>query len=65
MVVGGAPRGERLAIRPGFAARPTEEIASARESRMGDDGRFGRAHGHDGDPPPAPPLPPGTANHAD
>jgi redox-sensitive bicupin YhaK (pirin superfamily) len=59
-VVGGVPLGERLVMWWNFVARTHEEIAAARESWMAGDGRFGQVRGYQGDPLPAPPLPPGT-----
>jgi redox-sensitive bicupin YhaK (pirin superfamily) len=59
-LVGGVPFGERLIMWWNFVARSPEEIASARESWMTGDGRFGEVRGYPGDPLPAPPLPPGT-----
>jgi redox-sensitive bicupin YhaK (pirin superfamily) len=60
MIVGGLPLGERLVMWWNFVARSAEEIASARESWIHGDGRFGPVHGYAGKPLPAPPLPPGT-----
>lgn len=58
-VVGGAPLGERLIMWWNFAARSPDEIASARESWIARDERFGEVRGYAGHPLPAPPLPPG------
>jgi quercetin 2,3-dioxygenase len=52
MVVGGLSLGERLVMWWNFTARFAAEIASARESWMGDDGRLGPVAGYDGDPFP-------------
>jgi hypothetical protein len=65
MVVDGLPPGERLVMWWNFVARWAAEIAPARESRMGDDGRLGPVHGDDGDPLPAPLRPPGPASRGD
>jgi len=59
-VVGGVPLGERLIMWWNFVGRSAAEIASARESWISGDGRFGEVRGYPGDPLPAPPLPPGT-----
>jgi redox-sensitive bicupin YhaK (pirin superfamily) len=58
-VVGGAPLGERLIMWWNFVARSADEIASARESWIARDDRFGEVRGYAGHPLPAPPLPPG------
>jgi len=58
-VVGGVPLGERLIMWWNFVARSPDEIASARESWITRDDRFGEIRGYAGDPLPAPPLPPG------
>jgi hypothetical protein len=65
MVVGGLPRGERLVMWWNFAARSAAEIASARESWMGDDGRLGPVHGHDGAPFPPRHCHPEPSSHGD
>lgn len=58
-VVGGTPLGERLIMWWNFVGRTAAEIASARDSWIAGDGRFGPVLGYAGDPLPAP-LPPGT-----
>lgn len=58
-VVGGVPLGERLIMWWNFVARSPDEIASARESWMARDDRFGEVRGYAGRPLLAPPLPPG------
>ena len=59
-VVGGLPLGERLIMWWNFVGRTAVEIATARESWMTRDGRFGEVRGYVGEPLPAPPLPAGT-----
>ncbi|MCW2933269.1 MAG: pirin [Actinomycetia bacterium] len=59
-VVGGVPLGERLVMWWNFVGRTAEEIASARDSWVAGDGRFGEVRGYPGTPLAAPPLPPGT-----
>jgi len=56
-VVGGVPFGEKLVMWWNFVGRSGEEIVTARNSWAA--GEFGGVGGYDGDPLPAPPLPPG------
>jgi hypothetical protein len=59
-MVGGLPLGEQLIMWWNFVGRTAGEIASARDSWIAGDGRFGTVRGYAGDPLAAPPLPPGT-----
>jgi quercetin 2,3-dioxygenase len=65
MVADGLPLGERLVMWWNFVARCAAEIAPARESWMGDDGRLGPVDGYDGDPSPARLCPPRPASRGD
>jgi redox-sensitive bicupin YhaK (pirin superfamily) len=56
LVIGGTPLGERLLMWWNFVARTGVEIEEARTEWMA--GRFGDVTGYEGDPLPAPPLPP-------
>jgi quercetin 2,3-dioxygenase len=56
LIVGGAPLGERLVMWWNFVARTNDEIERARAEWVA--GGFGEVAGYDGDPLPAPPLPP-------
>jgi redox-sensitive bicupin YhaK (pirin superfamily) len=56
LIVGGAPFGEHLVMWWNFVARTSVEMEEARAGWMA--GRFGDVTGYEGDPLPAPPLPP-------
>lgn len=56
LIIGGAPFGERLVMWWNFVARTSAEIEQARADWI--DGRFGMVTGYDGEPLPAPALPP-------
>jgi quercetin 2,3-dioxygenase len=56
LIVGGAPFGERLVTWWNFVARTGAEVEQARTEWT--EGRFGAVTGYDGDPLPAPALPP-------
>jgi quercetin 2,3-dioxygenase len=56
LIIGGAPFGERLVMWWNFVARTSAEVEQARTEWT--EGRFGTVTGYDGDPLPAPPLPP-------
>ncbi len=56
LIVGGAPLGERLVMWWNFVARTNDEIERARAAWIA--GEFGDVTGYDGEPLPAPPLPP-------
>lgn len=56
LIVGGAPFGERLVMWWNFVARTGAEVEQARTEWT--EGRFGTVTGYDGDPLPAPALPP-------
>lgn len=57
MLLGGEPFAEKIVMWWNFVARTGEEVAEAREQWMTGD-RFGEVLGYDGDPLPAPKLPP-------
>lgn len=56
LIIGGAPFGERLVMWWNFVARTSAEIEQARAEWI--NGRFGMVTGYDGEPLPAPALPP-------
>lgn len=58
LLLGGEPFDEQIVMWWNFVARSSEEIADARAA-WADGDRFGVVTGYDGDPLPAPPLPPG------
>ncbi|NUS04435.1 MAG: pirin family protein [Nonomuraea sp.] len=57
LLIGGEPFGEEIVMWWNFVGRSHEEIAAFREEWMEGEG-FGRVEGFDGDPLPAPVLPP-------
>ncbi|MEV5307804.1 MULTISPECIES: pirin family protein [Streptomyces] len=57
MLLGGEPFEEKLIMWWNFVGRTQEDISRAREDWM-NGSRFGEVHGYDGDPLPAPQLPP-------
>ncbi len=56
MLLGGEPFDERIVMWWNFVGRDHDEIVEAREEWMAG-GRFGKVHGFDGAPLPAPPMP--------
>jgi len=56
LIVGGVPFGDRLVMWWNFVARTSAEVEQARTEWT--EGRFGTVTGYDGDPLPAPALPP-------
>jgi redox-sensitive bicupin YhaK (pirin superfamily) len=56
MLLGGEPFAERIVMWWNFVARDHDEIVQARADWAAGV-RFGRVHGYDGDPMPAPPMP--------
>jgi redox-sensitive bicupin YhaK (pirin superfamily) len=58
LLLGGEPFDEQIVMWWNFVGRSSEEIAAAREEWM-TGSRFGVVTGYDGDPLPAPPMPPG------
>jgi hypothetical protein len=58
LLLGGEPFAEQIVMWWNFVGRSSDEIAAAREQWTAGD-RFGAVVGYDGDPLPAPPMPPG------
>jgi hypothetical protein len=57
LLLGGEPFEEKLVMWWNFVARTQDDITQAREDWMNGD-RFGTVRGYDGEPIPAPALPP-------